>query len=125
MSTTVFKIGNTDFSGHVIAGSYDVQNKDIYDTYTDANRVEHRRFIRNKVVGSFDMFYKDINDYDGFVSAVNTARTVGRTVAITVVPNNTNTSTTINAYIEFAPVRNRKGNWDDFMERYTVNIEEA
>lgn len=124
-NTIALKIGNSDFSDHVIAGSYDVQLTEVYESHKDASEIERRRLIRTKVVGSFNMFFRQMLTYKLFVAAINSAKTARLTVPITVTPNNTDTATTINAFVSFAPVRNRGDDWSDYMEQFTVHIEEA
>lgn len=49
-------INGIDFGGHVIAGTYAVQNNNIYAAWTDGNGSNHRQLKREKMQGSFDMF---------------------------------------------------------------------
>ena len=125
----MFKIGSTDpgdYSNRVIAGSYNVQTKPLYYEWEDGNKVKRKRMIRTaKTQGSFDMWFKTIDEYNTFASLIASSRTSEGTVACTVLSNTTNAEVVGNFFIDFSPVRNRRGDWTDIMERFTVKIEEA
>lgn len=125
----VFKIGSTeagDYSNRVIAGSYNVQTKPVTTSWEDANGVEHRQVIRAaRTEGSFDMWFKTIEEYNTFAALVATTRVANQTVLCSVKSNTTDTLVTGNFFVDFAPVRNRRGDWSDIMERFTVTIKEA
>ena len=120
----IFKVGNIDYSNRVIAGSYNVQTKPVYSSWYDADEVEHRRPSRQRTEGTFDMFFKTIAEYNAFVSQVATVQLSDLTVQCTVNSNTTNTEVTSYFFVDFSPVRNRKGNWEDYMERFTVSVKE-
>lgn len=122
----IFKIGSTgDYSNRVIAGTYNVQNKQVYKEFTDGNGRLRKIPLRNapKAVGTFDMFFKDMTEYDEFVSLIASLK-ANETVLCTVAVNNENRTVTSNFYIDFEPIRDRKGDWSDYMHRFTVKIEE-
>lgn len=124
----IFMIGTTaagDYSNRVIAGSYSVHTSPVYNSWTDANGIEHRNVIRSRTSGTFDMFFKEMSEYETFIALIESTKTTGMTVLCSVLSNTTNTMVTGDFFIEFAPVRNRKGDWSDYMERFTVTITEA
>ena len=41
-----FKIGETDYSNRVVSGTYKVQNYEIYTSWKDGNKREHRHLDR-------------------------------------------------------------------------------
>ena len=126
----MFKVGtgNTevDYSNRVIAGSYDVQTKPVYMTWYDGNGKEHRKLTRStpRTEGSFDMWFKTMSDYNDFVAQIEATKLSDLTVLASVRSNTNDQLITGHFYIDFAPVRNRKGNWDDYMERFQVSIRE-
>lgn len=123
----VFSIGQNDYSNKVIAGSYDVQQKKVFSEWVDADGITHRQLTRStpRTEGSFDMFFKDIDEYDAFIEDLMDNTLANLTILATVATNNPNTTVTSYFFIDLAPVRNRKANWDDFMERFKVSIKEA
>lgn len=121
----VFKIGNTDFSGHVIAGSYAINKEAEYVTWTDAAHKTHKLRKRYRVKGTCDMFFRTIAEYSAFQSAIAAATAANNdSINMTVTVNKTTEDKTIEAYLDYLPVRNRDGNWNDYFERFTLSVEE-
>ena len=124
----IFQIGTLasgDYSNRVLAGSYNVNNNPVYESWIDANGTEHRIKIRDRISGSFDMFFKDITEYNSFVSLITSLKLNDESVLCSVAVNNSSINQHIGYFfIDFSPTRNRKGDWSDFMEQFTVNITE-
>ncbi len=123
----VFKIGSEtsgDYSNRVIAGSYDVNNDPVFESWFDSNKVEHKNRIRDRIVGSFDMFFRSMTEYDAFVSLVKTSKLADESVFCTVAVNNDTSPYTGYFFIKFAPKRDIAGDWSDYMQRFTVEITE-
>lgn len=117
--------GAKDYSNHVIAGSYNVNNEPMYAEWDDANYIQHRFKQRDRVSGTFDMFFRTVSDYAAFKADIDANRSAtNNSVVMTVAVNDLNTTKTINAYISYKLVRNRDGAWNDYFERYTVTIKE-
>ena len=121
---TVFKIGETDFSANVIAGTYDCSDEDIYTIWQDANGRNHREVFRKQLKGSFDMFFKTVNDFEVFNSAYKNARSASGLTRIIIMNNTTNALEAKDVYFTFKPIRNRRDDWEDYYEQFTVSIEE-
>lgn len=126
----MFKVGSgnteVDYSSRVIAGSYDVQTKPIYTSWYDGDGKEHRKLTRNtpRTEGSFDMWFKTIEEYNDFAAQVEDSKLTNLTVLASVRSNTTDELVSGYFYIDFAPVRTRRGDWTDIMERFTVSIKE-
>lgn len=121
---TVFKIGDTDFSNHVLSGSYKINEVDEFTSWTDANGREHRNIYRTKTSGSFDVLFKTVTDYEIFQNAYMYAKNKAGLVRVTLMDNQSNQLKVIDAYLDFTPVRFRADNWEDYYEKFTVNIKE-
>ena len=119
----MFKVGAGDYSDRVIAGSYNVNSQNVYKSWQDINGVEHREKIRDKIVGSFDMYFPTIDEYDAFRAVLDSVRKEDLSYTITVVDNIKNEVKTIDAFITFQLTRNRLG-WNDIYERFKLNIQE-
>lgn len=119
----MFKIGAGDYSDRVIAGSYNVNSQNVYKSWQDINGIEHREKIRDKIVGSFDMYFPKIEEYDAFRAVLDSVRKEDLSYTITVVDNIKNEVKTIDAFITFQLTRNRLG-WNDIYERFKLNIQE-
>ena len=123
----MFKINNVDYSGNVLAdGSYQVNDDDVVKTWTNANEVKRAKYVRTKAKGSFQMFFETLAEYEQFLSDLNaakniTTRAVECTIAINFPYNNIKT---INADIELKPSRRVDGSFNDFFNKFTVNVEE-
>lgn len=65
-------------------------------------------------------------DYESFVDAIESGKTASSSafVEATLTDNYSNDDISSNYYFDFSPVRNRAANWDDYMMRFTVNVEE-
>lgn len=125
MADHIFMVGEIDYSNRVIAGSYSVHTKPLFKTWEDANYAEHRNVVRSAITsGSFDMWFKSMTEYNAFVAQVETVQAEDLTVPCTVLSNTTDTEVTSNYYLDFSPIRNRRGDWDDIMERFTVSVKE-
>lgn len=121
-----FIIGTTDFSAHVIAGTYSVINRPVYVTWADGDGHSHRKLKREKISGSFDMFFKTMEEYQTLITAIEASKVANSNsyVTATLTDNYSNTDATSKFYIDFAPVRDRDANWKDYFGTFTVSIEE-
>jgi len=122
----VFTIGSTDFSGHTIAGTYSVSKRPVYASWTDGNGSKHQRLKRYKMQGSFSMFFRTMEEYQAFITAIEDSKTENANsyVTATLKDNISNEDCTGYYYLDFSPVRNRDAGWADYIEAFTVNVEE-
>lgn len=120
-----FKINTTDYSGHVIAGSYAVNSNPVTVDWTDANGVTHKQKIRDKVSGTFQMWFRSLTDYNTFLTVLSNNTTSALKVPLTLSVNNKNVDYTGNFYVTHQTTRNRDGYWKDYMEMFEVTVEEA
>jgi hypothetical protein len=117
-------INNIDFSDHVIAGSYEVGNVPVLTEWTDANNRLHREVYRERLQGSFDMYFRTVDDFEEFNQAYKTVRQNSGLTRVSIMNNSTNQVEQKDVYFEFSPVRNRHDNWEDYYEQFTVNVKE-
>jgi hypothetical protein len=121
----VLLIGNVDYSNHVIAGSYNINQKIQSSKWDDANYRTHKFKQRDKIVGSFDMFFRTVTDYEGFKADLDDAQAPDDdSYSISLTVNNISEQRRINAFIDYELVRDIDGKWQDYFGRFTVNIEE-
>lgn len=121
----VLLIGNVDYSNHVIAGSYNINQKIQSSKWDDANYRTHKFKQRDKIVGSFDMFFRTVTDYEGFKADLDGAQAPNDdSYSISLTVNNISEQRRINAFIDYELVRDIDGKWQDYFGRFTVNIEE-
>ena len=124
-STVLLKIGSTDVSANIVADSYSVYNQPVYKVYEDANGVTHKRFIRNKIAGSFEMFFRSMQNYTDFMDLIDTNTSSSNfSVLCTVYDTKRDDVYTINAFIEFAPTIALDGTLTEYMKVLKIDIEE-
>lgn len=117
------RVGSSDIGANVIAGTYAVNNKPDYSVWKDANHVNHKTKLRDRISGSFEMFFRTVEAYQSFVQNIQ-ANTQENAVLMTVTVNNTGEEKTGYFFIDYELTRNRDANWDDYFARYKVKIEE-
>jgi hypothetical protein len=121
----LFKLGNTDYTGHIVNASYEVNKVEVAETYKDCNGVSHFIHIRDQIKGKFDMAFQTQAEYLALATAINSAKsgTTNSWTAI-VTPNNTLTQATIDCRISFEPKRELTAAGTDIIRRMTMTIEE-
>lgn len=125
MARSLFKINTTDCSDNIVQGSYTVNQKEIYKEYEDANGAIHRRFIRNRVVGSFQMFFKYMEDYEAFIALIDANKSVVNfTIPCTLYDNKSGALYTVNAFIDFEPTITMDAGLREYMQVLDITIEE-
>lgn len=121
----LFKIGTTDLTGHVVQNTWKVNKLPVYKTYKDANEQTHKRFLRDKVSGSFQLVFKDLTEYAAFNTLINSKRSASSfTVPCTVYDNISGTQISINAFLDYDLTVKQSAGLDEYIEPFDVKIEE-
>ncbi len=121
----LFKIGTTDLTGHVVQNTWKVNKLPVYKTYKDANEETHKRFLRDKVSGSFQLVFKDLTEYAAFNTLINSKRSASSfTVPCTVYDNISGTQISINAFLDYDLTVKQSAGLDEYIEPFDVKIEE-
>lgn len=121
----LFKIGTTDLTGHVVQNTWKVNKLPVYKTYKDANEETHKRFLRDKVSGSFQLVFKDLTEYAAFNTLINNKRSASSfTVPCTVYDNISGTQISINAFLDYDLTVKQSAGLDEYIEPFDVKIEE-
>ena len=102
--TDLFKISTTDLTKWEDTTKHQVNRTDVYSTWTDGNWNDHREIVRTRVSGSVYLNFSRETDYANFVSLLTSARNVNGYYPITIWCNNTNTSETLNAFLDISGV---------------------
>ena len=122
----LFKIGSTDLTGNIVQNTYAVNNLPIYKEYKDANEQTHRRFLRNKMSGTFEMVFEDMTDYATFQSLLETNRSsTTNSVACTAYDNISGTALSINAFIDYKLTAKQTLDLKEYYKPFEVSIEEC
>lgn len=122
----IFRINNVDYSGNVIAENYTMNEDDLTKNWTNANEVKKAKFVRTKVKGSFQMFFKTVSDYEDFLADMAAAKNASSRAYECGVAINfpLNTFKTINADLKLTPARALNGTYSEYFKQFTVNVEE-
>ena len=100
--TNLFTISSTDLTKWEDTGKHKVNRDDVYTTWTDGNWVDHREIVRTKISGSVVLNFSRETDFSNFISLMSTARNANGYYPITVWCSNTNTSETVNAFLDIS-----------------------
>lgn len=119
------KINTTDISDYIVRDTYAVTRDAVYKEYEDANGVTHRRHIRYKVKGKFQMYFPDLTTYATFKSLIDTNKSVTNySIPCSVYDNLSGEYYSINAFIDYTPTLKRKASMTEYFDKFDVNIEE-
>ena len=117
-------IGLRDITDLVVVDSYKMDSTQLYESFDDGNRVEHRIPISDKVDGQFEVALSDKNcTIEEFMNLWREAETNGYVMA-TVYVTNRGVMKTINAYYTMTSKkheRTAKGTYVDVLE---IKLEE-
>ena len=98
--TNLFKIGNTDLTGWEDTSKHSVNRVDEVEEWQDGNWSLHR-IIRKRITGSVTLTFPRATDYAAFMTLLSTAQNPGGSYPVTVWCSNTNSTETLNAFLEY------------------------
>ena len=98
--TNLFKINTTDLTGFEDTSKHSVNRVDEVEEWQDGNWALHR-VIRKRITGSVTLTFPRATDYATFIALLSSARNANGYYPITVWCSNTNSSETLNAFLEF------------------------
>ena len=98
--SNLFKINSTDLTKFERADVHSVNREDEWEEWTDGNWNTHREICRTRVTGSVVLGFSKETDFSTFISLLTTARNAAGYYPITVWCSNTNTSETVNAFLD-------------------------
>lgn len=121
----LFKVDTTDYTGNVVQNTWNVNKLPVYKTYKDANEETHRRFLRNKISGKFQMVFSSISDYASFKAVLEAKKSATNfTVPCTVYDNMSGSTVTINAFLDYDITVKQSAGLTEYIEPFEVKIEE-
>ena len=119
MSQVFFKIGATDFSGAVDVQSYAVNNNEVYESWTDANWIEHRNVVRHRIEGRLTLGYRKATDFATAVSTIATAVSANGYAACTLLALNDGTTHAADCFLDIVG----DARWDETNSRQWQTLE--
>ena len=120
----LFQIGALDITPFIVLNSYQVSSQPEYDTWYDGNRTERRGVKRIKLKGSFNVKFFSTQSYRDFLSAIETNKTSGDYVYVTVYDNKLRNVKTTNVFLDYEPVDNEPSIGWSFDEEMEIKITE-
>lgn len=119
----ILNINGTNYSQNVVVGSYNVNSTDEFNSWKDANGIEHRQIIRQKVSGKFQVGFRNPSEYADFVETINSGKTKGGWIPCDLFVNNLNHSKSCKLYISMSPSMTRYGT-RNMMSNFEVSVTE-
>lgn len=121
----LLKINTTDVTGNIVQNTYKVNKKPVYKTYEDANGVTHRRHIRDKIEGEFQMVFSDLADYATFKALIDTnVSATNYSVPVTAYDNMSGNTYTVNAFIDYSNTVMQSASLKEYIKVIDVKLEE-
>lgn len=122
----IFKINNTDYASHILAGTYKISRVELLDEWVDASYTKHSRVLKRAAAGTFDMFFRTKAECDAFMADIEAVRNEHNAIPLDCSINNDLGSTLphIEAFLTFSLTRDRDGAWADYYKKFTVKLEE-
>ena len=95
-----FQIGSTDLSPAADIQNYEMNSADVYETWTDANWLDHRVVVRQRISGKIKLCFAAAADFSAFLSLLAAARKADGSYTVTAYVNNTGAAATFDCYID-------------------------
>lgn len=100
--TGLFIIDSTDLTKWENTEKHAVNRQDVFEEWVDGNWISHRVISRTRVTGTVLLSFARESDYASFMTLMATARNANGYYPITVWCSNTNTTETINAFLDIS-----------------------
>lgn len=100
MWTNLFVISSTDLTKWEDTTKHEVNRSDVWEEWIDGNWVTHRVNTRTRVAGTVTLDFSREADFSAFISLLSTAKTADGYYPVTVWCSNTNTTESVNAFLD-------------------------
>ena len=125
MARTFFSIKALDLTPYEDIQNHDVNQTEVYQSWTDGNWKERRVLIRKRIEGSVTLGFSNEESLIDFLYILKNNKQPDGTYNINVFVNNMHTTVTINAFLTISGA----GKWDTVNDKQwqtlTVEIMEA
>ena len=119
----LFGIQFEDFTRYIVSSTYQINKQDDYESWKDANGINHRVVYRSRISGSFDMKFIDRAQYENFLLALDSVKQDGY-YRVLVYVNNTLQMELIDAFITIDPSMAAQYRNVPEMNKFRVRVEE-
>jgi hypothetical protein len=125
MALELFVLDGTDYTNNIINDTYDVNNNDVEETWTDGNYVEHFEVVRTRLEGRFTLRFRSLASYEAFVADYASKKQADGLCSCKLWSNKTLAHKTGNVKLTFAPVPMQKSNLVMDYHEFNVTVREA
>lgn len=66
----LFVLNDVDYTQHILMPTYKVQEEDVYKTWEDATYTTHKRLLRQRMKGTFTIYFDDNDELDTFLDTL-------------------------------------------------------
>ena len=123
---TLAVVNNTNITDYIIKDTYEINSEPIYTSWEDANFVEHRVYVRNKIKGSFEVITFGDAPRVALVDFLNIlkAGTVNNVLTIGLYVQNQGTFEALSCFYTVESTQHAPTTDGRFVDRAVISIEE-
>ena len=114
MNMMFFKIGSTDLSQYADIQNYNINEADVFQSWTDGNWIDHRDMVRTRITGTVLLGFKTAASWSAFQALLASQRNAAGYYPVTLYVNNTGTTETIDAFLDMTNATK----WDLVNDRF-------
>ena len=119
-------VNNTDITNYIIKDTYEMNSEPVYTSWEDANYVEHRVYVRNKVRGSFEVITFGTTPRTALVAFLDIlkAATSNNVLTIGLYVENEGTFQALNCFYTVESTQHAVTEDGRYVDRAKISIEE-
>lgn len=119
-------VNSTDITDYIIKDTYEVNSEPVYTSWEDANYVEHRVYVRDKVRGSFEVITFGTTPRTALVAFLDIlkAATSNNVLTIGLYVENEGTFQALNCFYTVESTQHSVTNDGRYVDRAKISIEE-
>lgn len=119
-------VNSTDITDYIIKDTYEVNTEPVYTSWEDANYVEHRVYVRDKVRGSFEVITFGTTPRTALVAFLNIlkAATSNNVLTIGLYVENEGTFQALNCFYTVESTQHAVTEDGKYVDRAKISIEE-
>lgn len=119
-------VNSTDITDYIIKDTYEVNSEPVYTSWEDANYVEHRVYVRDKVRGSFEVITFGTTPRTALVAFLDIlkAATSNNVLTIGLYVENEGTFQALNCFYTVESTQHAVTKDGRYVDRAKISIEE-
>lgn len=119
-------VNSTDITNYIIKDTYEMNSEPVYTSWEDANYVEHRVYVRDKVRGSFEVITFGTTPRTALVAFLNIlkAATSNNVLTIGLYVQNEGTFKALNCFYTVESTQHAVTDDGRYVDRAKISIEE-